>query len=86
MRHSLTQAIPQALAVKLDAYGQYAVPDILFLVMKEIFPNEENFRLMMSEEVNRLPFDKATITFAKAVTVLENGSRNMKLHANIMLI
>eukprot|EP00971_Amphidinium_carterae_P200246 3974020-Amphidinium_carterae.1 len=71
MRHSLTQAIPNALAAKLDAYGQYAGPDILFLVMKEIFPNEENFRLMMSEEVNRVPFDKTTITFTKAITVLE---------------
>eukprot|EP00971_Amphidinium_carterae_P326395 6457142-Amphidinium_carterae.1 len=87
MRHSLTQAIPQALAVKLDTYGQYAVPDIIFLVMKEIFPNEENFRLMMSEEVNRLPFDKATITFAKAVTVLEKWIQKYevarKYHAHI---
>eukprot|EP00971_Amphidinium_carterae_P019105 376047-Amphidinium_carterae.2 len=64
MRHSLTQAIPPALAVKLDAYGQYAVPDILFPVMR-------NFRLMMSEEVNHVPFDKTTITFAKAITVWE---------------
>eukprot|EP00971_Amphidinium_carterae_P180234 3574887-Amphidinium_carterae.3 len=36
MRHSLTQAIPSTIAAKLDAYGQYAVPDSLFLVMKEI--------------------------------------------------
>eukprot|EP00971_Amphidinium_carterae_P291578 5788335-Amphidinium_carterae.3 len=71
MRQSLTQAIPSTIAAKLDAYGHYAGPDILFLVMKEIFPNEENFRLMMSEEVNRVPFDKSTISFAKAITVLE---------------
>eukprot|EP00971_Amphidinium_carterae_P240187 4768754-Amphidinium_carterae.3 len=38
MRFSLTQAIPRSLADKLDAYAQYTVPDILFLVMKEIFP------------------------------------------------
>eukprot|EP00971_Amphidinium_carterae_P339637 6477553-Amphidinium_carterae.1 len=31
MRHSLTAAIPKGLADKLDDYGQYAVPDILFL-------------------------------------------------------
>eukprot|EP00971_Amphidinium_carterae_P326646 6457567-Amphidinium_carterae.2 len=72
MRHSLTQAaIPSNIQQKLDTNGQYAVPDILFLLMKEIFPNEENFRLMMSEEVNRVPFDKSTILFAKAITVLE---------------
>eukprot|EP00971_Amphidinium_carterae_P183062 3632634-Amphidinium_carterae.1 len=65
MRPSLTQAIPSNIAAKLDAYGQYAVPDILFLLMKEIFPNEEDFRLMMSEEVNRVPFDKSMISFAK---------------------
>eukprot|EP00971_Amphidinium_carterae_P020285 399681-Amphidinium_carterae.2 len=60
MRYSLTQATPRSLADKLDAYGQYTVPDILFLVMKEIFPNEDHLRLLMSEEVNRLPFDKST--------------------------
>eukprot|EP00971_Amphidinium_carterae_P084409 1670618-Amphidinium_carterae.1 len=31
MRYSLTQAMPRSLADKLDAYGQYTVPDILFL-------------------------------------------------------
>eukprot|EP00971_Amphidinium_carterae_P010468 206602-Amphidinium_carterae.1 len=60
------QAIPRNLADKLDAYGQFAVPDILFLVMKEIFPNEDNLCLAMSEEVNRLPLEKSTITFYKA--------------------
>eukprot|EP00971_Amphidinium_carterae_P029650 583319-Amphidinium_carterae.1 len=29
MRCSLTQAIRHSLAMKLDAYGQYTVPDIL---------------------------------------------------------
>eukprot|EP00971_Amphidinium_carterae_P046125 907934-Amphidinium_carterae.2 len=37
MRHSLTQSIPSNIAAKLDAYGQYTVPDILFLLMKELF-------------------------------------------------
>eukprot|EP00971_Amphidinium_carterae_P339638 6477553-Amphidinium_carterae.2 len=55
--------------------------------MTEIFPNEENFRLMMSEEVNRIPFDKTTITFTKAATILEKWIQKYevarKYHAHI---
>eukprot|EP00971_Amphidinium_carterae_P173449 3438141-Amphidinium_carterae.2 len=65
------QAMPRSLAEKLEAYGQYMVPDILFLVMKDILPNEDNLRLQMSEEINRVPLDKSTITFSKANTILE---------------
>eukprot|EP00971_Amphidinium_carterae_P029651 583319-Amphidinium_carterae.2 len=39
--------------------------------MKEIFPNEDNLRLLMSEEINKMPLDKTTITFAKAATIWE---------------
>eukprot|EP00971_Amphidinium_carterae_P282790 5614423-Amphidinium_carterae.1 len=64
--------MPRNIVERTDAYGQTAVPDILFLLMKEIFPNEDNLRLAMSEEVNRLPLEKSTISFYKASTILED--------------
>eukprot|EP00971_Amphidinium_carterae_P152874 3030409-Amphidinium_carterae.1 len=73
------QALPRNIVDKLDAYGQTAVPDILFLLMKEIFPNEDNLRLAMSEEVNRLPLEKTTISFYKASTILEDWIQEVEV-------
>eukprot|EP00971_Amphidinium_carterae_P039312 772743-Amphidinium_carterae.1 len=47
--------------------------------MKEIFPNEDNLRLAMSEEVNRLPFDKTTISFYKASLILEDWIQKVEV-------
>eukprot|EP00971_Amphidinium_carterae_P056939 1125887-Amphidinium_carterae.1 len=49
-RFALMQAMPKNTMERIEAYGQTAVPDILFMLMKEIFPNEDNLRLAMSEE------------------------------------
>eukprot|EP00971_Amphidinium_carterae_P043325 852569-Amphidinium_carterae.1 len=55
---------------RIEAYGQTAVPDILFTLMKKIFPNEDNLRLAMPEEVNRLSFGKSTISDEGLVVLL----------------
>eukprot|EP00971_Amphidinium_carterae_P116171 2301708-Amphidinium_carterae.1 len=61
-------ALPKNIMERIEAYGL----NVLFMLMKEIFPNEDNLRLAMSEEVNRLPFDKSTISFYKASLILED--------------
>eukprot|EP00971_Amphidinium_carterae_P032978 648827-Amphidinium_carterae.1 len=73
------QAMPKHTMERIEAYGQTAVPDILFMLMKEIFPNEDNLRLAMSEEVNRLPFDKSTISFYKASLILEDWIQKVEV-------
>eukprot|EP00971_Amphidinium_carterae_P332999 6467462-Amphidinium_carterae.1 len=73
------QALPRNIVDKLDAYGQTAVPDILFLLMKEMFPNEDNLRLAMSEEVNRFPLEKTTISFYKASNILEDWVQKVEV-------
>eukprot|EP00971_Amphidinium_carterae_P198153 3932670-Amphidinium_carterae.1 len=72
MRFALMAALPKNTMERIEAYGQTAVPDVLFVLMKEIFPNKDNLRLAMSEEVNRLPFDKSTISFYRASLILED--------------
>eukprot|EP00971_Amphidinium_carterae_P348787 6490672-Amphidinium_carterae.1 len=75
----LKQAMPKHTMERTEAYCLTAVPDILFMLTKKIFPNEDNLRLAMSKEVNRLPFDKSTISFYKASTILEDWIQKVKV-------
>eukprot|EP00971_Amphidinium_carterae_P044878 882339-Amphidinium_carterae.1 len=59
------------MAAKLISYGHYGSKDVLFHMLKELFPNRETFRLQMPEEVNAIPFDKMPLTFNAAANVLE---------------
>eukprot|EP00971_Amphidinium_carterae_P300580 5972306-Amphidinium_carterae.1 len=65
-------ALPKSTVKRIVAYEITAVPNVLFMLMKEIFPNEDNLRPAMSEEVNRLPFEKSTISFYRASLILED--------------
>eukprot|EP00971_Amphidinium_carterae_P025588 504598-Amphidinium_carterae.1 len=56
--------------------------DILFRLKKEIFPNNVNFKLQMSEEANVVPFDKSTLSFSSASNVLETWLQKLEVAKN----